>query len=100
MVKIARETPSPSALLPLNQPQPLRVEALDGWPIAVCVPHSARHQSASAVTSVEDIWRVEEEWWRDVPIVRTYFEVLLDTGRRMALFFDHASASWYWQRHG
>jgi hypothetical protein len=25
--------------------------------------------------------------------------VLLDTGRRMTLFFDHASTSWYWQRH-
>ncbi len=99
MVKTARETPSPSALLPLNQPQPLRVEAPDGWPVAVHVPRTARHQTSSAVTSVEDIWRVEEEWWRDAPIARTYFEVLLDTGRRMTLFFDHASTSWYWQRH-
>ncbi|MDA0798640.1 MAG: hypothetical protein O2884_08215 [Chloroflexi bacterium] len=77
----------------------MRVEAPDGWPVAVHVPHTARHQISSAVTSVEDIWRVEEEWWRDAPIVRTYFEVLLDTGRRMTLFFDHASTSWYWQRH-
>jgi hypothetical protein len=26
--------------------------------------------------------------------------VLLDTGRRMTLFFDHGSSSWYSQRHG
>jgi hypothetical protein len=95
MVQTAREAPSPNALLPLNQPQAVRVEALDGWPVAVLTLGSVPRP----VTSVEDVWRVEEEWWRDAPIVRTYFEVLLDTGRRITLFFDHASSSWYEQRH-
>ena len=97
MVKAAGETPGPSALLPLNQPQPARVKASDGWPTAVLTgTHSA---AASAITSIEDVWRVEEEWWRDAPIVRTYFEVLLDTGHRMTLFFDHVSPGWFWQRY-
>lgn len=95
MVKAPREAPGPSALLPLNQPHLVHVEAHDGLPVAVVSASRAR----SDVTSVEDIWRVEEEWWRDVPIVRTYFEVLLEGGRRMTLFFDHASTNWYWQRH-
>jgi hypothetical protein len=95
MVKTARETPGASALLPLNQPGPVRVEAHEGWPVAILARDGARRE----VTSIEDVWRVEEEWWRDAPIVRTYFEVLIDTGRRMILFFDHASSSWYWQRH-
>ena len=95
MVKTARETPGPSALLPLNQPSPVRVEAHEGWPVAILARGSVRRE----ITSTEDVWRVEEEWWRDASIVRTYFEVLIDTGRRMTLFFDHASSSWYWQRH-
>jgi hypothetical protein len=96
VVKTARETPGPRALLPLNQPMPLRVEVEDGWPVAV---HTKSGPDASGVAATEDVWRVEEEWWRDAPIIRTYFEVLLETGRRMTLFFDHASSSWFWQRH-
>jgi hypothetical protein len=95
VVKTARETPGSSALLPLNQPAAVRVEAHEGWPAAILERGGARRE----VASIEDAWRVEEEWWRDAPIVRTYFEVLIDTGRRMTLFFDHSSSSWYWQRH-
>jgi hypothetical protein len=52
------------------------------------------------IVSIEDVWRIEEEWWRAAPIVRTYFEVILDTGRRLTLYRDHASGAWYTQRHG
>ena len=52
------------------------------------------------VISIEDLWRVDEEWWRDAGVVRTYFEVLLDNGRRLTLFLDHGASSWFWQRHG
>jgi hypothetical protein len=49
---------------------------------------------------VEDVWRVEEEWWRSTSISRTYFEVLLEDGRRVSIFHDHASGEWYRQHYG
>lgn len=95
MVKIAGAAPSLSALRPLNLPQPVRVEVEEGWPSFV-IQREARY----AVTFIEDLWRVEEEWWRDAAVVRTYFEVLLDAGHRLTLFFDHGMSCWFWQRHG
>ena len=52
------------------------------------------------VTSIEDAWRVEDEWWRDAAVSRTYFEVLLEDGRRISVFQDHATGAWYEQRYG
>ena len=95
MVKAPRATPSPRALRPLNLPEPLSVEATEGWPNAV-----EQGNAGHTIASIEDLWRVEEEWWRDSPIVRTYFEVILDSGRRMTLFHDQVNGGWYTQRHG
>ena len=94
MVKTARETSGSSAFLPLNQPLPVRVEVNQGWPVVLLVKGSAPRK----ITSIEDVWRVEEEWWRDTPVTRTYFDVLLENGCRMTLFFDHVSSFWYRQR--
>ena len=96
MVKASRKAPGPGALRPLNLPEPLCVATRDGRPSVVEMRDGVRH----GVVSVEDIWRVEEEWWRDSPIARTYFEVILDSGRRMTLFVDQAGKRWYSQRHG
>ena len=95
MVKAARTAAGLGALRPLNRPQPARVEAKAGWPVTVLAPSGRQ-----AVISVEDVWRIEEEWWREAPVVRTYFEVLLEGGGRLTLFCDHGSGAWYRQRHG
>lgn len=95
MVKAPRKAPGPSALRPLNRPEPLEVEASNGRPTAV-----EKGNARLAVASIEDAWRVEEEWWRNSPIVRGYFEVILENGRRMILFHDQVGDRWYSQRHG
>lgn len=95
MVKTPRAASSPSAFRPLNLPEPAYVEAEEGWPSAV-----TQGKTRYDVISIEDLWRVDEEWWRDAPVVRTYFEVLLNNGHRLTLFFDHGAWSWFWQRHG
>ncbi len=67
----------------LDAPIAVRVEADAGWPIALVERGVPR-----AVESVEDIWRIEDEW-RRTPVSRTYFEVLLEDGRRLSIFHDH-----------
>ncbi len=96
MVKAVRTAPSPGALRALNQPQAIGAETDDrGMPIAVLLG-----SNRLAVSSIEDVWRIEEEWWRDMPITRTYFEVLLEDGRRVTVFRDAMNNEWHQQRYG
>jgi len=50
------------------------------------------------VASIEDCWRVDEEWWREKPVVRLYFEVLLEDGRRLTVFKEMIEGRWYQQK--
>ena len=102
MVADAGAASGAGAFRPLNQPQPVRVEAeADGerpiavWERGVRLP----------VARVEDVWRIDDEWWREEHVARTYFEVLLEGGKRLTLFFDRATGDratgrWYRQRDG
>ena len=49
------------------------------------------------MASIEDAWRIEDEWWRGKPVTRTYFEVLTTDGRRLVLFLDHTARRWFKQ---
>ncbi|MEZ4501114.1 MAG: hypothetical protein R3C39_00605 [Dehalococcoidia bacterium] len=40
------------------------------------------------VKAVEEVWRVGEAWWRETPIGRTYYRVIVDGGRTVTLFRD------------
>ena len=119
MVKSAGAAPGAGALRPLNLPEPIQVEEDSGWPLVLqhgtaldplasaqqqpprfAAPRAAVALGATRIASVEDVWRVEEEWWRSTSISRTYFEVLLEGGRRVSIFHDHASGGWYLQRYG
>ena len=100
MVADAGTAPGAGALRPLNAPQPARVEAKAGWPAAVW-----ERGLWLPVDRVEDVWRIDDEWWREVSVARTYFEVLLEGGRRLTLFFDRAAGDretgrWFRQHDG
>jgi hypothetical protein len=83
------------AIRALNQPEPLDVAQKEhGFP-ALLVMGSTRQK----VASVESVWRIEDEWWRDEPVSRTYFEVLTADGWRITLFHDHVSGRWFRQRY-
>lgn len=71
-------------LRPLNRPRPTRVETdSDGVPTAV---HLSRRRLA--VESALETWRIDDEWWRDTPISRTYWRLLLEDGRIVDVFRD------------
>jgi hypothetical protein len=74
----------------LNAPCPARVEPhLDG------TPRQVNHQ---AVALVREEWRVVDRWWTEQPIVRRYFELVLETGENSVVFHDGAGGGWYTQR--
>ncbi len=111
---------------PLGLPRPLTVHVdARGEPLAVTL-HGGRddggrddggHGERHVVERVEEVWRIAEAWWREAPIRRTYYRVLIEGGRPLTLFRDDAStgdastgdastgkhseagAAWYEQRY-
>lgn len=104
-------------LRPLNLPQPVEVELDDaGLPLLVASayrrtavqpysPESAgargeateSNTTTRAVESVLEIWRVDDEWWRE-PISRRYVEVILKGGKHVVLYEDVNTGDWFMQK--
>ena len=50
------------------------------------------------VETIRERWIVEEGWWTNAPIRRSYVEVVLATGALEIVFRDLHSGGWH--RHG
>jgi hypothetical protein len=48
------------------------------------------------IESINETWRIDDEWWRQT-ISRAYFEVMLEGGKRVILFQDLTTGSWFMQ---
>ena len=95
MVKNSRKTYGTGDLRPINMPRlvgvkadefgrPLRVKLIDTW---------------ADVGEVVDHWRIDDEWWREEPISRSYYTCFLDGGPRVTIFRNLLGrlAEWYRQ---
>ena len=52
------------------------------------------------VESVEDIWRIDDEWWREEAVSRMYYRCAVDGGMSVTLFHDLINGKWYRQSQG
>lgn len=52
--------------------------------------------SIRPIEAVLEIWRVDDEWWRD-QIARRYIEVVLEGGKHVVLFEDLLKGTWFVQ---
>ena len=94
MVKNSRTKKRTGQIRALNLPDRVEVEEDDeGAPVAVGLGPRRRN-----VVSIEDVWEVEDEWWRPRPISRRYFQALLEEGPVITLFWDKVDGLWYKQR--
>ncbi len=90
MVAHTGPTGGPGRVRPLNRPRPVRVEAdEDGRPIAV---HLSNRRYA--VEAVLETWRSDDEWWRQRPVSRLYFRLLLEDGRTTTVYRNLVSKRW------
>ena len=82
MVKNSRKAYGAGDLRPMNVPRlidvkpdelgrPLRVRLIDTW---------------LDVRGVVDHWRIDDEWWREEHISRSYYTCFLDGGHRVTIF--------------
>ncbi|HET7092535.1 MAG TPA: hypothetical protein VFI22_03630 [Thermomicrobiales bacterium] len=56
------------------------------------------HGRLRRVDRVQDIWRIDEEWWR-APISRRYLALLLADGALRTVFQDLTDGRWYEQAY-
>ena len=95
----------------LNLPVPIQVVE-DGMerPVSVTLPPARSRRLAQesrslaaaslVVISIDDLWQVDDEWWRERPISRRYYQVTTQDDRRLTIFRDQLNAQWYWQKGG
>ena len=96
MVANPRKKTSLSRIRPLNQPALVQVQEGEGereMPSAVVL-----RDREVRVTSVLDMWEIEDEWWRDVPVARMYYRVALEDGKSITVFRNLVDGLWYQQR--
>ena len=117
MVTNTRKAPRTGAIKPLNAPASIQVQTDGaGRPVAVRLPvlaasiRSARPARSDrpspppfspwqVVATVDDRWKVVDEWWRgpDQHIARMYYSLVLENGQRATIFHDFGSEAWYRQ---
>ena len=78
----------------VNNPEPLKVdEDTIGKPVAVRMP---RRQ---VIASIDDCWRIDDEWWREEPVSRLYYAVCLNSGQKLEIYHDIVNDGWYRQSY-
>ncbi len=79
-------------LRPLNLPRSIRVELnKENLPIAITF-----HDKEKKVEEIGEMWRIDDEWWRD-QIARRYVEVMLVGGGHVMVYEDLIGGGWYMQ---
>ena len=103
MVAPARAPLRTDRLRALNAPRLVTVELnADGVPINVWRSREngggrgGQDETAAVVETVLEMWRIDDEWWRQL-ISRRYFAVILEGGTRVVLFEDLVTHEWSMQ---
>ena len=100
----------------LNLPVPIEViEDSVGRPAAITIPLAinsgltrlsrlAQQQRTNAkigaqkITAINDLWQVNDEWWREHPVSRRYYQITTQSDRRLTIFKDDLNGNWYCQK--
>jgi hypothetical protein len=91
MVHNSKVTPGADSGRPLNPPIPVEVrESVRQLPVAVRLKRRWLR-----VVSIDDVCNVAEEWCWEKPIVRMYYRVNLEGGRRITLCRDMLDGAWF-----
>jgi hypothetical protein len=53
---------------------------------------------ARTVAGVQERWRIDEGWWWERPVSRTYWRLVLDDGRQVTVYEDEVDHTWWTQR--
>jgi hypothetical protein len=65
----------------------------EGRPVTVTLRPGERLR----VAEVQDTWRIDDEWWREWPVSRVYWRVVLEDGQALTLYDDLLARRWFRQ---
>jgi hypothetical protein len=51
------------------------------------------------VEAVLERWRIDDEWWRERPVSRVYYSLLLEDGRTVTVYREMRHRTWYIQSY-
>lgn len=74
----------------VNAPRPALVEAR-----AAGEPSRVNRQ---LVAAVREEWRIVDRWWTEEPLMRRYFDLVLESGQNVVVFHDGERGTWFTQR--
>jgi hypothetical protein len=94
VVEDSGETLRAGAYRPLNTPETVMVEE-----DAAGLPQTVNEKRRQRIESVEDCWRLDDEWWRTEPVSRLYYMVRLASGQKLVIFKDLITNDWYRQSY-
>ncbi len=72
---------------------PVETDA-SGSPLAVLIEGEMRE-----VAAIQDRWRIDDEWWRETPVSRMYYELRLEGDRVATVYQDLLRGAWWLQRY-
>ncbi len=94
MVKNPGETLRTGAYKSLNTPDLVRIEEdAEGLPMVV------REKRRQCVETIDDSWRLDDEWWRPESVSRLYYSIRLASGQKMIIYKDFTNGIWYRQSY-
>jgi hypothetical protein len=76
----------------LNEPVAIELTVTDGQPREMRLRGRWRQ-----VDHVLEVWRVEDGWWREHTVARTYFRLLLSDGHVVTVYRDDLGCRWWTQ---
>jgi hypothetical protein len=80
----------------LNEPAPVELRLEEGRPAAL---RDHRRGRWRVVERVEEVWRLEDGWWRERGLLRTYFRLLLADGDLVTVYQEGNGPRWWLQRY-
>ena len=94
MVKNPGETLRAGAYKPLNMPELVRIEEdVEGLPMVV------KEKQRQRIETIDDCWRLDDEWWRPESVSRLYYAIRLASGQKIIIYKDLTDGSWYRQSY-
>lgn len=95
--------PVDGALHPLGLPRPIEVRpGPGGEPRTLRRTRRGARNAPLAIERIEEAWRIADEWWREPPLCRSYYRVVLADGGTLTLFHDDTqppALGWYEQHY-
>lgn len=95
MVKDTGAAQGPGGVRPLGLPRPIEVRTdRRGWPVAL------KLDRRWAPVTVEDRWRIDDEWWREEPTSRFYYRVTSANAQAIIIYHNPLLTLWFKQSMG